>query len=34
LTRAKNEKTDMRTAALLEGINRVVEATVLRGLYP
>lgn len=34
LRRSLGEKIDMRTAALFEGINRVVDATVLRGLYP
>jgi len=34
LQRSLTEKIDMRTAALFEGINRVVEATLLRGLYP
>jgi len=31
---SKREKVDMRTAALMLGIGRVVEATKLRGIYP
>jgi len=31
---SKKEKVDMRTAALILGIGRVVEATKLRGIYP
>ena len=34
LNRAVHEKLDMRTAALIEGIQRVAEAKLLRGLFP
>jgi glutamate dehydrogenase (NAD(P)+) len=34
LLRTQRDKLDMRTAALIEGIQRVVEAKLLRGLYP
>jgi glutamate dehydrogenase (NAD(P)+) len=34
LSISKKEKLDMRTAALILGIGRVVEATKLRGIYP
>ena len=32
--RAENDKLDLRTAALIEGITRVTEAKLLRGLFP
>ncbi len=32
--RAAEEKVDMRTSALIEGISRVTEAKLLRGLFP
>lgn len=32
--RAENDKLDLRTAALIEGIARVTEAKLLRGLFP
>jgi len=31
---ATKEGTDLRTAALMEGVRRVAEAFKLRGLYP
>ena len=31
---ALEEETDLRTAALMEGIRRVAEACRVRGLYP
>jgi len=34
LHRSQAEKVDMRTAALIEGIQRVAEAKLLRGLFP
>lgn len=34
LHRAVHDKLDMRTAALIEGIQRVAEAKLLRGLFP
>jgi glutamate dehydrogenase (NAD(P)+) len=34
LRRSISDKVNMRTAALFEGISRVVEAIMLRGLYP
>ena len=34
LHRADQDRLDMRTAALIEGINRVTEAKLLRGLFP
>jgi glutamate dehydrogenase (NAD(P)+) len=34
LVRAQRDRIDMRTAALLEGIQRVAEAKLLRGLFP
>lgn len=34
LNRSQKQQLNMRTAALFEGINRVVEATMLRGLFP
>lgn len=34
LLRSQRENTDMRTAALLEGIGRVAEAKLLRGVFP
>ena len=34
LTRAQRDGLDMRTAALIEGISRVAEAKLLRGLFP
>jgi glutamate dehydrogenase (NAD(P)+) len=33
-TVADKEGTDLRTAALMEGVRRVAEAHVVRGLYP
>jgi glutamate dehydrogenase (NAD(P)+) len=32
--RSRDQKLDMRTAALIEGIQRVTEAKLLRGLFP
>jgi glutamate dehydrogenase (NAD(P)+) len=34
LQRSQRERVDMRTAALMEGIQRVAEAKLLRGLFP
>ena len=34
LQRSKNDRIDMRTAALIEGIHRVTEAKLLRGVFP
>jgi glutamate dehydrogenase (NAD(P)+) len=34
LARSKDEGIDMRTAALLEGLERVVDAKLMRGLFP
>ena len=34
LERSQRDRVDMRTAALLEGIQRVAEAKLLRGLFP
>ncbi len=34
LLRSQRDKIDMRTAALIEGINRVAKAKLLRGLFP
>lgn len=34
LKRSRDQKLDMRTAALIEGIQRVTEAKLLRGLFP
>jgi glutamate dehydrogenase (NAD(P)+) len=34
ITRATRDKLDMRTAALIEGIDRVAQAKLLRGLFP
>lgn len=34
VARAERDKLDMRTAALVEGIERVAEAKLLRGLFP
>ncbi len=34
LKRSQEQKLDMRTAALIEGIQRVTEAKLLRGLFP
>ncbi|NHN37832.1 response regulator [Pseudomaricurvus alcaniphilus] len=34
LRRAQAEQLDMRTAALIEGVSRVTEAKLLRGLFP
>ena len=34
LVRSQRDRIDMRTAALIEGINRVAEAKLLRGLFP
>ena len=34
LRRAQQDKLDMRTAALIEGVTRVTEAKLLRGLFP
>ena len=34
LQRSQRERVDMRTAALIEGIQRVTEAKLLRGLFP
>ena len=32
--RASSDKIDMRTSALIEGINRVTQAKLLRGIFP
>ena len=34
LQRAETQRVDMRTAALIEGIDRVTQAKLLRGLFP
>jgi glutamate dehydrogenase (NAD(P)+) len=34
LARAKRDNLDMRTAALIEGIDRVAQAKLKRGLFP
>ena len=34
LSRSQRDKIDMRTAALIEGIDRVAQAKLLRGLFP
>jgi glutamate dehydrogenase (NAD(P)+) len=34
LARSQRDKVDMRTAALIEGIDRVAQAKLLRGLFP
>ena len=34
LTRSQREGTDMRTAALIEGIQRVTDAKLARGVFP
>ncbi len=34
LMRSQRDNVDMRTAALLEGIGRVAEAKLLRGVFP
>ena len=34
LMRSQRDKTDMRTAALIEGIDRVAQAKLVRGLFP
>jgi glutamate dehydrogenase (NAD(P)+) len=34
LLRSQRDGTDMRTAALIEGIDRVVQAKRLRGIFP
>jgi glutamate dehydrogenase (NAD(P)+) len=34
LHRARQDKLDMRTAALIEGVSRVTEAKLLRGVFP
>ncbi|MCE9665728.1 response regulator [Halomonas sp. M5N1S17] len=34
LERAQRDKLDMRTAALIEGVSRVTEAKLLRGVFP
>jgi glutamate dehydrogenase (NAD(P)+) len=34
LLRAQRDKLDMRTAALIEGVQRVAEAKLARGLFP
>jgi len=34
LLRSQRDSLDMRTAALIEGIGRVAEAKLLRGLFP
>ena len=34
IARAERDKLDMRTAALIEGIDRVAQAKLLRGLFP
>ena len=34
MQRAQRDKLDMRTAALIEGIQRVAEAKLVRGLFP
>jgi glutamate dehydrogenase (NAD(P)+) len=34
LTLSKNKNVDMRTAAMMIGVNRVAKAKILRGLYP
>jgi glutamate dehydrogenase (NAD(P)+) len=34
LARAEKEDTDMRTAALIEALDRVRQAELMRGLFP
>jgi glutamate dehydrogenase (NAD(P)+) len=34
VSRAVGDSIDMRTAALIEGINRVTQAKLLRGVFP
>ena len=34
LSRAQRDNSDMRTAALIEGVERVAEAKLARGLFP
>jgi len=34
MTRARHDGVDLRTAALIEGIQRVAEAKLTRGLFP
>ena len=34
MLRAQRDQLDMRTAALIEGIHRVSQAKVVRGLFP
>ena len=34
ISRSAGDKIDMRTAALIEGINRVTRAKLLRGVFP
>jgi glutamate dehydrogenase (NAD(P)+) len=34
MVRAQHDGVDMRTAALIEGIGRVAEAKLVRGLFP
>ncbi len=34
LHRAQRDRLDMRTAALIEGIERVTQAKLLRGVFP
>jgi glutamate dehydrogenase (NAD(P)+) len=34
LQRSQSQKLDMRTAALIEGIDRVAQAKLIRGLFP
>jgi glutamate dehydrogenase (NAD(P)+) len=34
MQRARRDKLDMRTAALIEGVQRVAEAKLARGLFP
>ena len=34
LGRSQRDATDLRTAALIEGIDRVVDAKLMRGLFP
>jgi glutamate dehydrogenase (NAD(P)+) len=34
VARTEKDRTDMRTAALIEGINRVTQAKLLRGVFP
>ncbi len=34
IARAEREQLDLRTAALIEGVSRVAEAKLARGLFP